>query len=124
LFALFEFRLFFELKIIFNPNLFLLFNKKKLHFDILFSSEHINEEDSKVFELCSRKSREGNTVPVFFGSEDCPSQDIFNELKPFDLSSAQMCSALLSIHINGVAVILFLCSSKQYRKLLIFLSSN
>lgn len=90
----------------------------------MFSSEHIYEEDSELFEFRSRKSRECNSVPVFFGSEDRPSQDIFNALKPFDLSSEQMCSVLLCIHINGVEIILFLCSSKQYRKLLIFLSSN
>jgi len=49
---------------------------------------------------------------------------MFNALKPIDLSSAQMWSALLNIHMNGVEVILFLSSSKEYRRLLIFLSSN
>jgi len=61
-----------------------------------------------VFEFCSRKSREGNIVPVFIGSEAGPSPCMFNALKPIDLSSAQMCSALLNIHMNGVIIVLFL----------------
>jgi len=56
-------------------------------------------------------------VPVFFGSEDSPSHDMFNALQPTDLSSAHICSALLNIHINGVAFTLFLSSSKEYRRL-------
>jgi len=49
---------------------------------------------------------------------------MFSALKPKDLSSAQICSVLLDIQINGVAVILFLCSSKEYRRLFILFSSN
>lgn len=90
----------------------------------MFSLEHINEYDSEVFEFWSRKSREAKIVSVFFDSEDIPSHDMFNALKPIDLSSAHVCSALLNIHMNGVAAILFLSSSKEYCRLFIFLLSN
>jgi len=63
-------------------------------------------------------------LAVFAGCDDIPSQEIFKALNPIDLRSAQIELPLLNIHTNEVVIVLFICFSKAYRRLLILLMSN
>jgi len=76
-----------------------------------------------VVDFRSKLSNAISNLSVLFDCVEFLSQSKFNAFRPFDLSSAQMCSPLLAIHINQVILVLFEKSSKVFRKLLIILSS-